>query len=400
MKSKSADRRVKVMHLITKFDGGAGANTFLTAVGLKRLGFDVTVGGGPGGELYLDAERAGIRTMALVHMKPTISPLHDCVMLVQLYRLFRREQFTIVHTHSSKAGVLGRVAATYAGVPIIIHSVHGFSFHDLTHAISNWLWVWIERVCGRLCRKMLFVSRLLAEDAVARGICRLEDTEVIYSAVDLDAIAEAGSSAAEVRARFGIPADDSVVASVGRLDKKKNIEDLLVAAEAVLRERPRTTFLIVGEGPEYDALAGRAQALGISEKVVFSGQQTDLPVILAGIDVYAVPSLYEGMGRAMTEAMASGKSVVANAVGGIPELVIDGVTGYLVPAGRPEFMAEKITYLLSHPDEARVMGENARKAVGREFHPDTMVRMVAECYERLLREVRVPAVPSSRCSRI
>ncbi|CBE67313.1 MAG: glycosyltransferase family 4 protein [Candidatus Methylomirabilis oxygeniifera] len=394
----STDRCIRVIHLITKLDGGAGANTLLTAIGLKRLGFDVTMGGSPGGELYADAERAGIRTIVLPHMRPSVSPLHDCIMLIQLLRLFRRERFTIVHTHSSKAGVLGRVAAACAGVPIIIHSVHGFAFHDLTQSISKWLWVWIERLCGRLCKKMLFVSRLLAEDAVARRICNIEDTEVIYSAIDLDAIADVSCEAA-VKAWFGIPAEDSVVASVGRLDKKKNIVDLLVAAEVVLREHPATTFLVVGEGPEYDALIERAQALGISKKIIFSGHRTDLPRILAGIDIYAVPSLYEGMGRAMTEAMASGKPVVANAVGGIPELVIDGETGFLVAARRPEMMAEKILYLLSHPGEARVMGENARKIVGREFHPEMMVRRIAECYETLLREIGVSITSTGKCLR-
>lgn len=264
----STDRCIRVIHLITKLDGGAGANTLLTAIGLKRLGFDVTMGGSPGGELYADAERAGIRTIVLPHMRPSVSPLHDCIMLIQLLRLFRRERFTIVHTHSSKAGVLGRVAAACAGVPIIIHSVHGFAFHDLTQSISKWLWVWIERLCGRLCKKMLFVSRLLAEDAVARRICNIEDTEVIYSAIDLDAIADVSCEAA-VKAWFGIPAEDSVVASVGRLDKKR--------ISWICSLRPRwfsvstrpPPFLLWGKALNMTRLSSERKRLGFRKRLFF-----------------------------------------------------------------------------------------------------------------------------------
>jgi len=394
-----SDRRVKVLHLITKCIDGAGMNTLVTVVGLKRLGFDVVVAGGPGGGLYAEAERADVRTLVLTHMKPTLSPMHDCVMLLQLYRLFKRERFTIVHTHSSKAGVLGRVAARLARVPIVIHTVHGFAFHEFAHPLLRWFYVNIERLCARFCSKMIFVARLLADEAATRGICSPPAAEVIYSAIDLDSIASCCVDPVAIKKEFGIPRDDSVVASVGRLDMNKNLRDLLFAGEMVLQKHPKTTFLIVGDGPQRAELVESAGALGISEKVVFAGHQADIPAILKCVDVYAVPSLYEGLGRAMTEALASGKPVVANAINAIPELVIDGVTGFLVTPRDPKMLAERIGCLLSNPDQARLMGENARKAVGLEFHPETMVRKVAECYERLLREVTVPAVPPSGRSR-
>lgn len=394
-----SDRRVKVLHLITKFIDGAGMNTLLTVVGLKRLGFDVVVAGGPGGGLYAEAERAGVRTHVLPHMKRPISPLHDLLMLLQLYRLFRRESFAIVHTHSSKAGVLGRVAARLARVPIIIHTVHGFAFHEFAHPFLAWFYVNIERLCARLSSKMIFVARRLANEAATRGICSPPDAEVIYSAIDLDSIASCHVDPATIKRRFGIPADDLVVASVGRLDCLKNFRDLINAAELVLREHPNTTFIIIGEGPQRGKLVEQARALGLSEKLVLAGYHTDIPAILSCVDVYAITSLYEGLGRAMTEALASGKPIVANAVNAIPELVIDGVTGFLVTPRDPKMLAEKIGFLLSNPDQARIMGENARKVVGLEFHPETMVRKVAECYERLLCEVTVPAVPPSGRSR-
>jgi glycosyltransferase involved in cell wall biosynthesis len=393
------DRRVKVLHLITKFVDGAGMNTLLTVTGLKRLGYDVVVAGGPGGNLYAEAEQAGVRTHVLPHMKRPISPLHDLLMLLQLYRLFRRESFTIVHTHSSKAGVLGRVAARLARVPIIIHTVHGFAFHEFARPFLAWFYVNIERLCARLSSKMIFVARRLANEAATRGICSPQDAEVIYSAIDFDSIASRHVDPATIKRRFGIPSDDSVVASVGRLDCLKNFRDLINAAELVLREHPNTTFIIIGEGPQRGKLAEQARVLGLSEKLVLAGYHTDIPAILSCVDVYAITSLYEGLGRAMTEALASGKPVVANAINAIPELVVDGVTGFLVTPRDPRMLAKKIGFLLSNPDQARLMGENARKAVGLEFHPETMVRKIAECYERLLCEVAVPAVPPSRCSR-
>lgn len=393
------DRRVKVLHLITRFTDGAGMNTLLTVIGLMRLGYDVVIAGGPGGHLYAEAERAGVRTHVLPHMKHPISPLHDLLMLVQLYRFLRREPFTIVHTHSSKAGVLGRIAARLARVPIVVHTIHGFAFHEFAHSFLVWFYVNIERLCARLSSKMIFVARLLVNEAATRGICRLQDAEVIYSAIDLDSIASCHVDPATIKRRFGIPAEDSVVASVGRLDRQKNFQDLIDAAELVLRDHPNTTFIIIGEGPQRSELAEQARALGLSKKLVLAGYQTDIAGILSCVDMYAVPSLYEGLGRAMTEALASGKPVVANAVNAIPELVIDGVTGFLVTPRDPKMLAEKIGFLLSNPDQARIMGENARKVVGLEFHPETMVRKIAECYERLLCEVTVPAVPPSGRSR-
>jgi len=370
----------KVLHVVTKFTDGAGGNTLMSVLGADRSRYDVWVASAPGGPLWERAEEHGVSTRKLARLREYVSPADDARVLVELVRLIRRERFSIVHTHSSKAGFLGRVAAWLCRTPVIVHTIHGFSFHPFMSRRRRLFYMTLERTVRPMTDEFVAVAPAVAREAVERALAPPGAIRVAPSAVELDKIATASDPA--VKQELGVPPDAPLIGTVGRLDAQKAPLDFVRMAALVAATVPRARFAMVGKGPLLEQAKAEADRLGVP--VIFTGFRSDAPRVAACFDVYVVSSLYEGLGRALTEAVASGRPVVATAVNGVVDLIEPASTGLLVRPGDPEALAANVRWLLDHPDEARRMGEAGRERVRQLFAPERMCAVIEEIYARLL----------------
>jgi glycosyltransferase involved in cell wall biosynthesis len=373
-------QRIKVLHLITRFVAGAGGNTLLSVMGADREHYEVWVAGGPGGPLWDRAASHGVRTVELKHLREVLAPLHDVLTLLQLVRLIRRERFTVVHTHSTKAGVLGRLAAWMCGTPVIVHTIHGFSTHEFMSRHRRWAYLVVERLIRPITDEFLAVAPQVAREAVETRLASPGRVSVVPSAVELEAIPHRAE--VEVRLALGISADARIVGTVGRLDFQKAPLDFIRMAAILAAGDPDLRFVMVGDGELLDEARTEARRLGVN--IVFTGFRADAPAVAACFDVFVISSLYEGLGRALTEALASGRPVVATAVNGVVDLIEPGSTGLLASPADPEGLARNVRWMLEHPEEARRMGEAGRARVRAGFAPAVMCALIEQTYARLL----------------
>jgi glycosyltransferase involved in cell wall biosynthesis len=372
--------RVKVLHVITKFWAGAGGNTLLTVLGTDLTRYESWVAGCQGGPLWERAEQAGITTVKLRRFRETISPLNDLYVLAQLIRLIRRERPTIVHTHSAKAGFLGRIAAWVCHTPVIIHTFHGLPFHDFMSRRRKRAYLLLDRLVLRMTDAFLAVAPRVAREAVEHRIAKPGGITVIPSAVELDQIPLVPDPS--IRMELGIPPDAPLIGTVGRLEYQKAPLDFVHMAAQVAKARPNAHFVMVGDGPLVDPARAEARRLDVSIHVV--GFRSDAPQVASAFDVFVISSLYEGLGRALTEAVASGRPVVATAVNGVPDLIVPGTTGLLATPGDPSSLARSVLWMLDHPAEARRMGQTGSRWVRWMFDPTLMCTLIDHTYSQLL----------------
>lgn len=377
--------RVKVLHVITRFIAGSGGNTLVSAADLDPERYESWVAAMPGGPLWAQAEAAGVRTVHLSHMRERISPVHDALACLELLRLIRRERFTVVHTHCSKAGFIGRVAARAAGVPVVVHTFHILAAHAGLGRSTRLVYRVLERAVRGFAHRYVAVAPRLAREAVEQRIAPPGAIVVVPSAVDLDHIPAAADPT--VREELGVPDGAPLVGTVGRIVAQKCPLDFVRMCAAVHAVRPEVRFVMVGdatlEAADLEAET-RREAARLGVPVIFTGFRPDAPRVAAAFDVYVVPSLYEGLGRALTEAMASARPVVATAVNGVPDLVAPGVTGLLAAPRDPDGLAAAVLWMLDHPEEAREMGLRGRERVRTHFARSVMTSALDELYCELL----------------
>jgi glycosyltransferase involved in cell wall biosynthesis len=377
--------------------GGAQENTLLTVEGLDRMPeYEVTlvagVDKGPEGSLEERARRT-TRLVVLPELGRAINPLSDLVALWKLYRLIRRGRYHIVHTHSSKAGVLGRVAARLAGAPIVVHTLHSLVFHDYQPWFVNRLLWTVKRLCAPLTDHYLSVSQRISEKAIASGIAPREKFTTVYSGMELDWFLQTPADSTTVRRQLRIPRDALVVGKIARLFPLKGHEQLLDAIPAVVRARPEVRFLLVGDGVLQEPLKARARELGVLDHLVFAGlvPRELIPSTISAMDLLVHTSLREGLARALPQAMAMGKPCISFALDGAPEVVVDGETGYLVRPGDTAALSAAILRLLEDGVLRRRLGEAGRRLVVDIFPAEKMVADTAAVYADLARQkLRVP----------
>lgn len=393
---------IRVAHVITRLIlGGAQENTLYTAIGQHRdPRFDVTLVCGVDeageGNMFSEATRAGVSTVVLPSLVREIRPLSDLKSLLDLYLFLRRGSYAIVHTHSSKAGILGRIAARAAGVPVVVHTIHGVAFHEFQSVWKNRLYIALERLCAPLSDRIISVSQRLSDAAVAHGIGRREQHVTIFSGIELDLfLSIAGRlSVADAKRQAGIPPDAPVVGKIARLFPLKGHDQFLAAAAAIARQMPEVHFLLVGDGPLRDQLRADAERLGIGDRLVMAGRVAPdrVPEYIQSMDVVVHTSLREGIARVLPQAGAVGKPVVTFELDGAPEVIRDGVSGYLVPPVDTDGIAARTVELLRDPERREQLGEAGRRFAEEHFSVDRMVDRINALYlERLARLRRTTA---------
>lgn len=389
MKREPSKAPLPVLHIITRLIvGGAQENTMYTAALLYPARYRVEVLSGPQtgseGSLIEETRTRGVPLTIYPRLLRQISPWNDLRSLIDLTRLMRRKRYTIVHTHSSKAGILGRLAARLAGVPIIVHTVHGWSFHDYMSPLTRNIYIWLERWMARFTGALIVVAEQDIQKGLQAGIGRQEQYHLIHSAIPLDEFNPAHIDRAAVRQELGIPPEAVVVGNVGRFSAQKNPLDWVKAAGKVGRARPQARFLLVGDGPLRPEVEAALQMEGIADQTILTGLRRDVPRWMGTMDVFLLSSLWEGLPRVIPQAMAMGLPVVANRADGTVEAIQDGQTGFLCTPGSIDEMAEHCLALVDNPLLRHEMGTRGQAFAGQEFDLNRMIHQIDQLYETLL----------------
>jgi glycosyltransferase involved in cell wall biosynthesis len=381
---------IRVVHVITRLTmGGSSENTVLTIEALEQAGYASTLVLGPESEppTVEEARRRGCRVVELDGLVREVSPARDVAAVLQLWRLFRRERPAIVHTHTSKAGFVGRVAAWLARVPVVIHQPHGHIFYGYWGRLRTTVFVALERLAAPLTDRIVTLTPHEIEEHLERGIGRRAQYAVVPSGVPTEALRRAAPSRAEARARLGLPPDAYVVAGVGRLVPIKGFDLLVAALVDVVARVAGAHVVLIGDGGERGALEAQARALGVANRLHITGTVPHVMPLLAAADVLAAPSRNEGMGRVLVEAMALGLPVVGARVGGITDVIVDGVCGLLIPPDDPTALAGALVEL------GRDAGRRAKLGAGAPLRAEAFSTTVAaaamrEVYDTLVRTRR------------
>jgi glycosyltransferase involved in cell wall biosynthesis len=391
MPQHPSGRPLRVLHVITRLIvGGAQENTLLTALGQHQRGMEVTLLAGPDpgpeGDLHDDARKGGVTLHILPRLVRPIRPLNDGIALVQLYRFMRRGAFDVVHTHSSKAGILGRIAARLAGVDTVVHTLHGLAFHPYQAAWKNALYIRLKRMAAPLSDVIIAVSQKTLDGALAAGIGKPEQYVKIFSGMDLAPFLDVSRclTVAEARRRLSIPADAPVVGKIARLSPLKGHSDFLEAAARIAAAEPECRFLIVGGGILRPELEDQARRLSIADRTIFTGLVPPAEVAshMQAMDVVVHTSLREGIARVIPQAGAVGKPVVGYDLDGAPEVVREGLSGFLVPAGDVDGVARRTLELLRNPTLRDEMGSQGRAFAVEHYPAAGMVDTINAVYAR------------------
>jgi glycosyltransferase involved in cell wall biosynthesis len=370
-------RRLQVAQVITRLMAGAGAVALRGALALDPDRYDVVFVTGEGDRLVQQARAAGFEVVLMPRLRSEIAPADDRRALADLQICLR--DFDVVHTHSAKAGVLGRIAAHRVQVERIVHTFHGFPFHQFQSPVRRVAYVRIERRVGTFTDVFLAVGPAVAAEAITRRIALPERVRTIGVGADLTGPVPGARDRAEARRLLGVPPGMRVVGTVGRLTFQKAPGDFVRAVAALPRDDVFAVWIGDGElRRQTERLAARC---GLSGRMAFTGERSDVAALLPGLDVFAMASRYEGLPCAIVEAMTAGLPVVATAVNAVPNVVIAGETGLLAPPGRPELLAGAIGYLLDHPAEAARLAATARGCLGDDLSQAALGKVLAQAYQ-------------------
>jgi glycosyltransferase involved in cell wall biosynthesis len=381
-------KKIKIAQIITRLDWGGPPDIMrLICNSLTSDAYDFKLITGP--SVHASAKTAQFlncyrdRVVTVPELQRDIHPLKDFVALIKLCRLFKKNRFDIVHTHTAKAGVLGRIAAWLVGGSNIIHTSHGHNFYGYFGPGKSRLVVTVERLLTRITTRLTALTELEKCDLDSYNVAGPDKVAVINSGLELDLYRKAGIDSARGRNELHVRHDTLLVGMIGRLEPVKGPEYFIEAAPLVLAEFPDVKFLIVGEGTLRTRLESRCRELKIAGRVIFTGWRENIPEILTTLDIVVLPSLNEAVGRILLEAGACGKPVVATAVGGIPEVVRDEETGMLVSPRDAKALAGALITLLKDREKRTAMGESAQQWVDDRFSASTMVERFTELYEEL-----------------
>jgi glycosyltransferase involved in cell wall biosynthesis len=313
-----------------------------------------------------------------------ISPADDLVALAKMVRLVRQFRPDVVHTHMAKAGTVGRLAARLCGVPLIVHTYHGHVFHGYFGPTKTRVFVAIERALGLATDRIIVLGEGQREEIASYGVAPASKLEPIRLGLELGQFLAAEAARGELRRELGLDADTPLVGIVARLVPIKAHEVFFEAAREVLRHEPRTRFLVIGDGERRAELEALVREIGIADSVAFIGWRRDMRRVYADLDVVALTSRNEGSPVALIEAMASARPVVSTAVGGVPEVVVDGVTGLTVPSGNVPAVADAIVRLFHDRDLGEQLGAAGRRHVYPRYDSSRLVNDVRNLYLREL----------------
>ncbi len=379
-----------ICHVITRLIiGGAQENTVLTCRGLAQRGHLVTlIAGpetGPEGSLWEQAAEAGCELVRLPSLRRSVRPVRDWLAASALRGIFRRLRPDVVHTHSSKAGILGRWAAAQAGVPVVVHTIHGMSFNRTQPVFVRRFYRALERNAARRTTALVTVADAMTDQAVKAGLAPRDRFVTIRSGIETDRFAPQVDLRRRYRQDWQIEDDDIVVGTVARLFRNKGYEEIIDAMLAAVAREPRLRFVWIGDGADRSGYERRLTDIGLRDRVHMVGlvSPEEVARCLNGFDIVLHASRWEGLPRAIVQGLLTGVPAVSFDNDGAPEVVLPDKTGILVPYGDTKRLADAIVTLAADPDLRRRLGTQGRAHCLEAFDWHKMVTDLEDLYTRL-----------------
>jgi glycosyltransferase involved in cell wall biosynthesis len=385
--------RVKIVRVIARLNmGGPALHVAYLTAGLRERGYDTTLVAGTlaRGEdsMAFVAEELGIDVVRIEELGREISPFRDLMATLRLALLIRRERPQILHTHTAKAGTVGRLAAMLAGSgrpPVVVHTFHGHVLRGYFGAVRSRLFLALERWLAAHTTALIAVGPQVRDDLVALGVAPAERFTVIRLGIELeDRVRASADGRVETRRYLGVPPDRFVVGWVGRMTAVKRTHDVLEAFKRLRDNGVDACLCMVGDGPDRERLERRASELGIVRDTLFLGYQIDVAPYYAAFDALVLPSANEGTPVSVIEALAAETPVVATRVGGVPDVVREGEEGFLVGTGDTAEVAERLTRLARDPKLRQRLGRSGRDRVLSRYAVERLVDDVDRLYRELL----------------
>ena len=391
--SSKLGRKIKVAHIIARMiTGGADENTLFTVQGLNkdRYEVDLIIGEEFDKNILNKVKNNNFNIIQIKGLKWKLNFLYDPIVLIKLIKLMGKNHYDIIHTHTTKAGILGRIASRITGVPVIIHGLHGSTFEAFDSGLLNWILFLFERLTGRFTDAYISVSGVLSEKYTERGIGEKENYHTVYSGMELDKFygVKEKIDCGKKQGELGIDSEDFVIGNVARLEKRKGHKFLIDAFEKVIEERKGCPLklLIIGEGDERGNLENYVRELNLGEKVIFTGYREDVEELMALMDIFVLTSLREGLPRVLVQAAAVGIPLVAFNVDGVPEIIKDNHNGFLIRTKDVEQLANRIVRYIDNKKLVLLHGQKGREFIKDKWSIKDMVRRTDQIYNHLVKK--------------
>ena len=383
---------MKIVHIITRMIlGGAQENTLFTCEGqhLDPNNEVILITGpaiGREGELVERARECGFQVIMVDEMRREINPWLDFLTLRSLTRHLRELQPHVVHTHSSKAGILGRMAAQKAKVPVVIHTIHGPAFHPNQMWIKNAFFIALERYATRKSDKILCVADAMSQQAIDAGVAPADMFVTVRSGMEVEHFRDSPRHREEMRRKLGFEQDEIVVGKIARLAHLKGYEFMIELAQNLCPRYPNLKFMFIGDGALHDSLQQQAQESGIGDRIVFTGlvPATEIPACISAMDILVHTSLREGLARVLPQALISGKPVVSFDIVGAREVCLNDETGFLIPPRDQKALEDAVEKLIVNPNLRTQLGTKGQELFTGAFSKEVMVEQINEVYRKCL----------------
>ncbi len=386
---------MKIAHIITRMIiGGAQENTLLSCMGQVRDGHEVVLitgpTTGPEGKLLEKHDTTGLKIIEVEDLIRSINPLKDLRCYFVLRQIIKDEKFDVVHTHASKAGIIGRAAAWKEKVPAVIHTVHGPPFHRYEKAWKNKLYVESEKFAAKRCHEILCVADAMTDQYVEKEIAPRAKFQTVHSGMDLRPYTDEPDPSAlqkQVRAELNLPEDAIVVVKVARLFELKGHDYLIKAAKKACADNPDLHFILVGDGLLREAIELELKENGLLDRFLFTGlvPPTEVPRYVHAADILCHLSLREGLPRAVVQGLAAGKPAIAFNLDGAPEVVKTNETGFLCEAEQTSAVIDALNSLCKDKENRLRMGQNGKDLVTKLFSTECMVASLEKIYQNRLK---------------
>ena len=394
----SLNRKIRVAHIITRMiTGGAEENTLFTIEGLDKDKYDIDliVGEEFRKDILNNINDKTFNIIQIKGLKGKLNFLYDPIVLIKLINLFKKNNYNIVHTHITKTGILGRLAARIVGVPIIICGLHGSAYDAFDSKLLNWALIFFEKLTGRFTDAYISVSELLSERYKEEGIGVQAKYFTVHSGMELDKFFDVRKKMDRKKklAELGINLESEpfIIGNVGRLEKVKGHKFLIESFKKVQKERGDSflKLVIIGEGEEKENLIKYAKKMELEDNIIFTGYRKDIEELIAIMDIFVLSSLREGLPRVLVQAAAVGVPSVAFNVDGVPEIVKDEYNGFLVKPRDVNQLADKIIKYIDNRVLIKLHGQNGRNFVNGKWSIENMVNKVDEIYQNLIEEKKI-----------
>jgi glycosyltransferase involved in cell wall biosynthesis len=390
---RTNNNRVRVLHLITRLIvGGAQENTIYTVNLLNIDKYHVSLISGPQtgseGSMIEETFARGIELCIIPELVREINPIKDLIALIKIYRVLKKGDYTIIHTHSSKAGIIGRLAAKMAKTPIIVHTIHGWSFHDNMSSFKRKTYILLEKLSASFSNAMIVVAQKDIDKGLKENIGYPYQYHLIRSAIPIKDFDRTKYITKEIRYELGIPLDAPVLGNIGRFSEQKNPLEWVNIASQVHRQIPECRFLMVGDGPLRKQVELLIEEEKLSGFAIVPGLRRDVARLLSVMDVFLLTSLWEGLPRVIPQAMMMQIPIVSYRVDGAAEAIYNGESGYLCEPNDIDAAAYYCIKLLINPALRLQMGINGKKYATREFDLSKMIEQIDNLYSQLITQTK------------